>query len=862
MNPQKKPKSRQEILKKQQQSTFVGREEYIISFRYNLVLPPADWCFLFSVWGQGGVGKSTLLRQYRRIAEEAGFLTAYTSDSDTHVLEVMGQVAKQLEQQGNRLNQFSERYKAYLQKKQELEADPDAPQGFSAFLGKSIAKASLGLAKQVPGSGAVTPFLDEDAIANQAGDWTSYVAKKIGNKDEVHLVQKPIEVLTPLFLKDLSKLTEQKNLLLLFDTYERTVGFLDSWLREILEGHYGDLPVNIILVIAGREELERNHWADYQGAIARISLEPFTEEEARQYLSRKEITNPQVIDVILRLSGYLPLLVATLAAESPSDPTQIGDPSGTAVERFLQWVDDPKRRQVALDAALPRYLNRDVIAVLHGEESADELFNWLKQMPFVDNHPNGWAYHDIARTQMLRHKRFVSPQSWIALHTQLADYYERLQQALSLPEEQLRKDDKWQEHTLNSLYHRLCQVPQQHLAIALNMFLDAYSYSRPFALSQAEILCQAGKDTEIDIVQNWGERLTRCCGQMYMGQDKNKVTVSLFTDLLEHPGLDIKWRSLALSRRGDSYRLLQRREEALKDLNEALALAPSHAPSLASRGSIFRDLEQYEKALQDFEQAIGLNPKDGWALVSRGTTYLKISEYEQAVEDFNRAIELNSQDAWAIAHRGNAYYLLQRYEESLRDYNLAIALIESLEGHEWMLIERGVLLHKLCRYQEALKDLNQVIEFNSTICFAFRSRGAIYLTLKNYSAALKDYNCAVDLKPDQAWCFYDRALVYRALSQSENAQSDFHHAIQIAQHKYDVNPENTQNSFYLALFHLATNNTERATHFYGDALRRGASQAQIQEVIQDLEDFLKVFPNHRSAQQIREALLKRIGDSQ
>lgn len=78
----------------------------------------ADWCFLFNVWGQGGVGKSTLLRQFRRLAEEAGFLTAYTSDSDSTVLEVMRRVAEQLEQQGHRLGPFAERYKVYLQKTQ------------------------------------------------------------------------------------------------------------------------------------------------------------------------------------------------------------------------------------------------------------------------------------------------------------------------------------------------------------------------------------------------------------------------------------------------------------------------------------------------------------------------------------------------------------------------------------------------------------------------------------------------------------------------------------------------------------------------------------------------------------------------
>ncbi|MBD1853898.1 tetratricopeptide repeat protein [Cyanobacteria bacterium FACHB-502] len=863
MNPQKKPKSRQEILKKQQQSTFVGREEHITAFRYNLVLPPVDWCFLFNVWGQGGVGKSTLLRQFRRLAEESGFLTAYTSDADSNVLEVMGRVTEQLEQQEHRLDWFAERYKVYLQKKQELEADPDAPQGFSVFLGKSIAKASLGLAKQVPGSGAITPFLDEEAIANQAGDWASYVAKRIGNKDEVQLVQKPIEVLTPLFLQDLSKVTEQKNLLLLFDTYERTEGFLDSWLREILEGSYGDLPANIILVIAGREELERNRWADYQGVISRISLETFTEEEARQYLDRKGITNPRVIDVILRLSGRLPLLIATLAAESPSDPTQIGDPSGTAVERFLQWVDDPKRRQVALDAALPRFLNRDVIATLHGEESADELFNWLKQMPFVEECPSGWAYHDIARTQMLRHKRLASPQSWVALHTQLADYYNRLQQALSLPEDQLKKDAKWQEYTLSSLYHHLCKTPQQYLGVALNMFLCAYSYSRPFALSQAEILCQAGKDTEIGTVQNWGERLLRCFDRMFMGQDKNNTVVSIFTDILKHPDLDVKWRSLALFERGGAYRLLHRNEEALKDLNEALILSPNHAPSLATRGTVFLHLERYEEALQDLNIAIDLDPQNGWALVRRGWTYNSLQQYDKALEDYDRALNLNAQDAWALASRGETYCLLKRYDDALIAYNQALKAIESIEGHEWILRDRGTVLCLLGRYEEALEDFNRVIESNPKFVFWFLlKRGKVYLYLGDYQLALSDFNQAINLNPQKDWFFYTRALAYLALNQADHAKTDLDRAIHLAQQNYNDNPDAHRNTLNLAIYYLVANKLEQAKHFYSHALHRGASQARIQEAVHDLEDLLKVFPSHQAAQQIREALMKRIRNSQ
>jgi hypothetical protein len=156
-----------------------------------------------------------------------------------------------------------------------------------------------------------------------------------------------------------------------------------------LEERYGDLPINVIFIIAGRDKLDKDSWVDYDLAIARFPLKPFTDDEITQYLARKGITDPQVINVIRRLSGGLPLLVATLTAESPSNPDQIGDPSGRAVERFLKWVDDLNRRQVALNMALTLSFNRDVLATLQGADQADELFGWLKQMPFVGEYCNG-----------------------------------------------------------------------------------------------------------------------------------------------------------------------------------------------------------------------------------------------------------------------------------------------------------------------------------------------------------------------------------------------------------------------------------------------------------------------------------------
>lgn len=97
-----------------------------------------------------------------------------------------------------------------------------------------------------------------------------------------------------------------------------------------------------------------------------------------------------MIDVILALSGRLPLLLATLAAESPADPDKVGDGTGTAVERFLKWIEDPARRALALDGALPRRLNRDVVELLGADAAEDtwpheRLHIWYIRLRYANN---------------------------------------------------------------------------------------------------------------------------------------------------------------------------------------------------------------------------------------------------------------------------------------------------------------------------------------------------------------------------------------------------------------------------------------------------------------------------------------------
>jgi tetratricopeptide (TPR) repeat protein len=573
----------------------------------------------------------------------------------------------------------------------------------------------------------------------------------------------------------LREVAEEHSIALLFDTYERTGDFLDPWLRALLEGRHGDVPANILLVIAGRDELDHNHWAPYEGLVARLFLEPFAEEDARDYLARKGITDERVVEVILGLSGRLPLLVATLAAEIPDDPEKVGDPSGEAVERFLKWVEDPKQRQVALDAALPRRLNRDVLAVLVGEEEANALFVWFRGMPFVEKRGDGWAYHEVVRAQMLRYKRQEAPKGWADLHGRLAEYYEYLRDGLGLEEEAGRKDEAWQRYALEVLYHRLCQAPQAQLAATLNRFLAALKAQRAFARRWAGVVNDAGEDAEASSVQAWGQRLLESL-KSYEA-DRYQEASEMFTALLEQADLEAQWRAAALDWRGYLYYLADQHAKALTDLAEAIQLAPEEAEYRAARGATYRLMERYDEALADFNRAIELEPDDAWDIASRGETYQLMGRYDEALADFDRAIELKPDHAWAIASRGLTYRLMERYEEALADFDRAIELVEP--GVAWYLAHRGETYWEMERYEEALADFNRAIDLEPDSAWAIASRGQVYRALERYQEALADLNQAIELDLKLIWAVAERGETYREMERYKEALADFNRAIDL-----------------------------------------------------------------------------------
>ncbi len=765
-----------------QRRRFVGRRQELAAFRENFTVPPEDAAhhFLFHVRGDAGVGKTTLLRQLENTAREHRALTACVDESVNSVPEVMAAISAQFAQAGHPLKSFDKLLATYRQRRHEADsaAQQPAPQPSEEAAGEPrpsassafVARAGLIGLGMVPGVGALAGAAEPDRVAQAADRARAKLSARLRSHDDVDLVMSPLDALTPAFLKDVGEVAASVPWMVwFFDTYERTGPLLDLWLRDVMfEGRYGSLPANAVVTLAGQGTLAPRCWADYADLVADLPLVPFTETEARQLLTAKGVVDEQVVEVVLRLTGGLPVLVSMLAETRPTTPEAVGDPSGTAVERFLKWVSDETHRSAALAAALPRRLDEDVFAAAVEEEAAD-LYGWLRSLPFVADGSGRCGYHQVVRTAMLRLQRNQSPQAWSARHLRLAEAFARWQRQI---EETLEGDEKWEherwlDYRLEEAYHRLCATPEEALREELRAYVCAYiDYaSASWEHRWRQMLVEAGRDSGSGSVAAWGDRL--------LAESTRGDLVDNATRLLDEVGSDQRAVSMALGLRGMVRADMNELEAALADAERALELDPDCVRALAARGSVHLDRELYEQALESFDRAVALDPDFPWPLARRGETYRLLGRYEESLADLNRSFDLH-ESAWTVGTRAQVHHAMEDYEKALADFGRAV---EITPEWSWIYAERARTYRFLGRDEEALADCERALELGAE--YAAFGRVHALRNLERYEEAIEAADRCLASHPEDQAVLAERGEAYRMTDRFQEALADFGRAIEI-----------------------------------------------------------------------------------
>lgn len=95
---------------------------------------------------------------------------------------------------------------------------------------------------------------------------------------------------------------------------------------------------------------------------------------------------------------------------------------------------------------------------------------------------------------------------------------------------------------------------------------------------------------------------------------------------------------------------------------------------------------------------------------------------------------------------------------------------------------------------------------------------------------------------------YNRALIYQKLGRATEAVADLAYAIRLTQQRLEETPKNVSNTFNLALYYLASGQSEKAEQFYNEGLAHEVSSHYVRSALQDLREFSYIFPDQPYAQ--------------
>ena len=220
------------------------------------------------------------------------------------------------------------------------------------------------------------------------------------------------------------------------DTYELLTP-LDNWLRD---SFLPTLPENVLTVIAGRNPPAIAWRTDpgWQAYLRLVPLRNLAPAESRTFLLGRNIPEDQHPAVLQFTHGY-PLalsLVADEFAQRPNtqrvfEPDSALDVVKALLERFVQKVPGPAHRAALEACALVRLITQPLLAEMLGipdpstgsNGAAHELFNWVRDLSFVESGPQGLFLHELARDALAADLRWRNPDWHTELHKRARAYY-------------------------------------------------------------------------------------------------------------------------------------------------------------------------------------------------------------------------------------------------------------------------------------------------------------------------------------------------------------------------------------------------------------------------------------------------------
>lgn len=809
MNTQITP-SYQNIIK---DDWIVGRQSETSVFYENIAANNPEHS-IFVITGPGGIGKTTILNRFETLGKAEGCLIG-KCDSETDPINAIGILIKQFKDQGYPLKDVSKTYDTYIKNKNKIINDPDIPKGaLEVFVGTAT-KITVGTIKQTPGAGIALSALDENVAAELTSSLVNYLRKKFNHsQDELNLMISPVQTLSEKLVIEFNKAAIKRKLIFLFDSFEKSHGVFEIWLRSLLFGDFGNLNIKIIFAISGRHSLGRE-WISISDRSRRVfstKLSPFDKVDTFSFLNKKQVFNNELCESYYKLAKGIPVLLSLLVSKAQEFEHESPDISDDIVKYFLE-KETQLHRETSLLCSVPLKFNRDVLAVIldTSEQEISSAFEWICNQSFVHKKTDGfWYYHDWVRELFLINQHDTTPDKTRETHRKLEGYYRNLRDQVKIIGDTPLRNGRWLNFETQRFYHYLSSSVDIDISEAINSSLTVFHQNFSHFSAWADNLQQVANEIKDNDLKKWAQLLLGLADS-WSAADWNG-SIKNISRLMEFQELTPENKALAYFSRGFSLSNLGQHEKAFIDYDEAIQLDSNNSIAIARRARVYAMRGDTDKALQDFDlsikknnscawtfatrgfiygnaknlnlaladltKAIDLDSNYCWALTQRAKIYEEMKEYDLALADWAHAIEVNPNHIGARAFRGEFYRIRGAYDLSLKDFDVALSFINpKLPLTSWLLASRGEVHRVLGHFAQAIKDLSYSNELRKDNVWTMSRLGTAYGQNREYDKAKEILDRVVEISPNNDWALAWRGELCRQIGEIENAVVYFSKAI-------------------------------------------------------------------------------------
>jgi tetratricopeptide (TPR) repeat protein len=215
-------------------------------------------------------------------------------------------------------------------------------------------------------------------------------------------------------------------------------------------------------------------------------------------------------------------------------------------------------------------------------------------------------------------------------------------------------------------------------------------------------------------------------------------------------------------------------EDAILELNIALAIDPKAAFAHYNRGIVLQTLKRFAEALASYDAAIALKPDYAEAFCNRGNTLAELKRLEESLASFDRAIALKTRYAQALANRGTVLERLDRLDEARMNLESAIALEPHFAEAHYNLAN---ILHRQGELDQAAAHYERALAIMPGLAEAHSNLGMLLSAAGEFEQAVARYERALAIMPDFAEARFNLANALREQGRLSDAVVHYERAL-------------------------------------------------------------------------------------